>query len=282
MRKKIRFIALDMDGTLYNHKSQISDINQDAIRYATAQGVEVVISTGRPYAGLPVNLLLSLGIRYAITANGAAIYRLSDRSSIFSNPMKPNLVCPILRELQKKDIHIDAFIDGDGYSLRSREPKIRLLDMPESIRQYIRDTRIFTDDLADYIMQTGCDVQKIIVNFYKKEDGSFPHRDEVKAYLSTCPKISYLSGGYHNLEFTRADTSKGTALSFLCEYLDIPLAETMACGDTQNDIDILKTAAVGVAMGNAKEEVKAIADYITCSNEEHGVSHAIRHFIGES
>lgn len=60
MRTQIKLIALDMDGTLYNNQSQISDINQITLRHATAQGIEVVISTGRPYAGLPIELLGTL------------------------------------------------------------------------------------------------------------------------------------------------------------------------------------------------------------------------------
>ena len=57
------------------------------------------------------------------------------------------------------------------------------------------------------------------------------------------------------------------------------LEQTMACGDTQNDIDILQTAGIGVAVANATEDVKAAADYITLSNNESGVAHAIRKFV---
>ena len=279
MHKKIHLVALDMDGTLFNHQSQISDTDQQAIREATAKGIEVVISTGRPYIGLPVTLLSELGIRYAITSNGAAIYRLPDKECIYECCMTPELICPIIDELQKKDIHMDAFIAGNGYSRHACKEKIALLDMPESIRQYIRDTRTFTDDLADYIRQHQLHVQKMTLNFYPLPDGNFAHREEVKAILASHPEITFLSGGYHNLEFTKKDTSKGAGLVFLCDHLNLSLEQTMAVGDTQNDIDILKTAAIGVAMGNAREDVKAIADYITSSNEESGVAHAIRHFV---
>lgn len=278
MQKNIRLVALDMDGTLFNHQSQISDMDQQTIREATEAGIEVVISTGRPYIGLPVTLLSELGIRYAITSNGAAIYRLPDKECIYECCMTPELICPIIDELQKKDIHMDAFIDGNGYSRLVCKEKIALLDMPESIRQYIRDSRTFTDDLADFVRQRQLNVQKMTLNFYPCLDGSFGHREEVKVLLASHPEITFLSGGYHNLEFTKAGTSKGAGLRFLCDYLKLSLEQTMAVGDTQNDIDILKTASIGVAMGNARDDVKAIADYITCSNEESGVAHAIRHF----
>lgn len=279
MSKTIQLVALDMDGTLFNNQSQISADDQDAIRSATSQGVTVAISTGRPYVGLPVPLLTKLGIRYAITANGAAIYRLPERECIYECCMEPELVCPILEELQKLNIHMDAFIDGNGYSQRSCESQISRLVMPESIRQYIRETRTFTENLSSYIKEHHLSVQKMTLNFYPLADGTFQSRDEVKALLATHPEVAFLSGGYHNLEFTKAGTTKGNGLRFLCEHLGIDLAATMACGDTQNDIDILKTAAIGVAMDNARTEVKAIADFVTRSNEESGVAHAIRTFV---
>lgn len=278
MKKEIRLVALDMDGTLFNNQSQISAVNQQTIREAAEKGIEIIISTGRPYAGLPVSLLSSLGIRFAITANGAAIYQLPDKKCIYESCMTPELVCPIIEKLQKKDIHMDAFINGDGYSRNVCAPKIDLLDIPESIRQYIKDTRTFTDDLAVYIHTHALNVQKMVLNFYPLADGSFRHREEVKTLLASYPEISFLSGGYHNLEFTKTGTNKGAGLCFLCEYLGLSIDQTMAIGDTQNDIDILKTAAIGVAMENARDDVKAIADYITASNEDDGVSHAIRKF----
>lgn len=279
MPQAIKLVALDMDGTLFNNQSQISADDQDAIRSATSQGVTVAISTGRPYVGLPVPLLTKLGVRYAITANGAAIYRLPKRECIYECCMEPELVCPILEKLQKMDIHMDAFIDGDGYSQRSCEPQIARLVMPESIRRYIRETRTFTENLSSYINEHHLPVQKMTLNFYPLADGTFQSRDEVKALLAAHPEVAFLSGGYHNLEFTKTGTTKGNGLRFLCKHLGIDLAATMACGDTQNDIDILKTAAIGIAMGNARTEVKKIADYVTRSNEESGVAHAIRTFV---
>ena len=73
MKQPVSLIALDMDGTLFNGQSEISKEDQDAIREASSRGIHVAISTGRPYAGLPVTLLSGLGVSYAITSNGAAV-----------------------------------------------------------------------------------------------------------------------------------------------------------------------------------------------------------------
>ena len=274
----VRLVALDLDGTLLSRNNEVTPATREAIARAVAHGVAVVPATGRPLASLPPVVAKLPGIRYAITSNGAAVYHLPDRLCIHESAMEPALVCPIIEELQKKSIHMDAFINGDGFSQRSCEGKIDCLDMPTSIKRYIHRTRTFTDDLAAYIRVHNLNVQKMTLNFYPQEDGTFLYRDEVMQILSEHPEITFLSGGYHNLEFTRAGVTKGNGLTLLCSHLGVDIEETLACGDTQNDIDILKTAAIGVAMENALPEVKEIADFVTRSNENSGVAHAIHTF----
>lgn len=276
---KIKFVALDIDGTLFNNNSEIGEKDQQTIKAATDAGVHVVISTGRPYIGVPVDLLSSLGVKYAITSNGAGVYRIPEKECIYSSCMEPALVCPIIRELQKKDIHFDAFIGGNRYGQKSMQPIIDRLGMPLSVREYVKTTSIVTDDLADFIEERQLEVQKITLNFYPLPDGSFKDREETFSLLSSYPQITLLSGGYHNLEFTKAGTTKAMGLRFLANLLGITMEETMACGDSQNDLDILNAAEMSVAMGNAKEEVKKIADFVTLTNEECGVGYAIRKFV---
>lgn len=280
MNQNIRLVALDMDGTLLNNEGQISMTDQTAIKEITEQNIQVVISTGRPYAGLPTELLCRLGIRYAITANGAGVYSLPEKQCLRASCMPPELLCPLLEELQKKDIHLDAFIRGERYSLESNYAKIDMLAMPQSLRSYIRETGTLIKNLAEFIRKNHSEVEKMTLNFYPLPDGSFKNRESVISLLKQHPEVTFLSGGYHNLEFTKAGTTKGMGLRFLCEHLGISLSQTMACGDTQNDIDILQTAAIGVAMGNADREVRELADYVTLTNEECGVAAAIRRFIG--
>lgn len=274
-----KLIAIDIDGTLFNNHSEITPRTQEAIRTCIEKGVEIVISTGRPYAGLPVDILANLGVRYAITANGAAIYEIPSKTCLYENCMDWEIPYEILSQLEGKELHLDAFINGDGYSQTDCAKRLHRLDMPESNKKYIRATRTFTEHLASYIKEQKPNIQKMLINFYPLPDGSFGHRDEVEKLLSTYSEITFLCGGYHNFEFTKTGTTKGSGLLFLCKHLDISPAETMAIGDSENDLDIMNTAAIGVAMGNAHAEVKEIADYVTLSNEEDGVAHALEHFV---
>lgn len=278
---EIKLVAMDLDGTLFNNKSQISQGNLDAIRRITDAGVHAVISTGRPFAGLPFAQITNSGIDYAITTNGAAIYQISTGECLCEEPLRDETLFPILDFLLAKDIHMDAFIDGKGYSPRQCLAAGMRLGVPEELKKYIVKTRTRVDDLPGFIRENGLHVQKMTLNFYQNADGVYVDREAVRQFLESNPAISCVCGGYHNLEFTRADVDKGRGLHTLSRILKVDPADTMAVGDTGNDIPILKAAGTAVAMGNATDAVKAQADYITDTNEQDGVAHALMHFLPE-
>lgn len=280
MSEKIKLVALDMDGTLFNDKLEITEENQRMIRAAVEAGVHVVISTGRPYVGLPIDDFVKLGIRYAITANGGGIYRLPEKECVFSSCMPPQVIAPIIRYLQTKDIQYDAFISGNRYREPNRQHLVeRMTQFPVATRTFVKNNAIFADDLAAFIEERGLDVEKMTINFYPLADGTYKDRDDVWNYLSSNPQVTALSGGYMNIEYTMSGTTKAMGLRFLADLLDVPMECTMACGDTANDADIMQAAAIGVAMGNAGNDIKAIADFVTKSNNDSGVAYAIEKFV---
>lgn len=114
--KDIKLVALDLDGTLFDNSSRISERNLTAIRSITDKGIHVVISTGRPFEGIPFDQIKGTGINYAITANGSGIYEISTGKCLYENAMDEELVTPILNFLLTRDIHMDAFIGGKGYT----------------------------------------------------------------------------------------------------------------------------------------------------------------------
>lgn len=280
MSEKIKLVALDMDGTLFNDKLEITEENQRMIRAAVEAGVHVVISTGRPYVGLPIDDFVKLGIRYAITANGGGIYHLPEKECVFSSCMPPQVIAPIIRYLQTKDIQYDAFINGNRYREPNRQHLVeRMTQFPVATRTFVKNNAIFADDLAAFIEERSLDVEKMTINFYPLADGTYKDRDDVWNYLSSNPQVTALSGGYMNIEYTMSGTTKAMGLRFLADLLDVPMECTMACGDTANDADIMQAAAIGVAMGNAGNEIKAIADFVTKSNNDSGVAYAIEKFV---
>ena len=239
----------------------------------------MVISTGRPYNGVPFEQIKGTGIDYAITTNGAAIYRISTNECLYESCMDFSITGPILEYLLSKEIHIDTYINGEGFTpIRCRENLDRLPFKP-AMKKYILATRTPVENLYDYVRDCGKNVQKMTLNFYPQPDGTRLHREEVRMFLETNPAIEAVCGGFCNLEFSKAGVNKGEGLRHLAELLSVPYEQTMAIGDSGNDYAILQAAGIGVAMENASDDIKAIADYITTSNEEDGVAVALAHFI---
>lgn len=277
--KDIKLVALDLDGTLFDNSSRISARNLAAIRSITDKGIHVVISTGRPFEGIPFDQIKGTGINYAITANGSGIYEISTGKCLYENAMDEELVTPILNFLLTRDIHMDAFIGGKGYTPVQCVETAQKLTVPSSIKKYIITTRTRLDNILQFIHENQLKVQKMTLNFYPAADGTLIDREIVRKFLVSNPSITTVCGGYNNLEFTRADASKGVGLRKLAEILGVDPDATMAIGDTENDLAIIEAAGIGVAMGNATDAVKARADYVTTTNTKDGVAAAIEHFI---
>lgn len=277
--KDIKLVALDLDGTLFDNSSRISKRNLTAIRSITDKGIHVVISTGRPFEGIPFDQIKGTGINYAITANGSGIYEISTGKCLYENAMDEELVTPILNFLLTRDIHMDAFIGGKGYTPIQCVETAQKLTVPSSIKNYIITTRTRLDNILQFIHENQLKVQKMTLNFYPAADGTLIDRETVRKFLVSNPSITTVCGGYNNLEFTRADANKGVGLRKLAEILDVNPDATMAIGDTENDLAIIEAAGIGVAMGNATDAVKARADYVTTTNTKDGVAAAIEHFI---
>ncbi len=277
--KDIKLVALDLDGTLFDNSSHISERNLTAIRSITDKGIHVVISTGRPFEGIPFDQIKGTGINYAITANGSGIYEISTGKCLYENAMDEELVAPILNFLLTRDIHMDAFIGGKGYTPVQCVETAQKLTVPSSIKNYIITTRTRLDNILQFIHENQLKVQKMTLNFYPAADGTLIDRETVRKFLVSNPSITTVCGGYNNLEFTRADANKGVGLRKLAEILGVNPDATMAIGDTENDLAIIEAAGIGVAMGNATDAVKARADYVTTTNTKDGVAAAIEHFI---
>ena len=277
--KDIKLVALDLDGTLFDNSSRISKRNLTAIRSITDKGIHVVISTGRPFEGIPFDQIKGTGINYAITANGSGIYEISTGKCLYENAMDEELDTPILNFLLTRDIHMDAFIGGKGYTPIQCVETAQKLTVPSSIKNYIITTRTRLDNILQFIHENQLKVQKMTLNFYPAADGTLIDRETVRKFLVSNPSITTVCGGYNNLEFTRADANKGVGLRKLAEILGVNPDATMAIGDTENDLAIIEAAGIGVAMGNATDAVKARADYVTTTNTKDGVAAAIEHFI---
>lgn len=275
----VKLIALDLDGTLFNNQGEISSKDRETLKRATEAGVAVAVATGRAYCELPIEMLYEVGVNYAITGNGSAVYKLPGQECVFSDCLDNEVLYCILEEFKKLDIYYDVYIEGKAYCPKTACHNIRKMDMPEAIHEHVERTRIVVDDLTEYIKSVEKQVEKATANFALLEDGTYLDRDATSEILDRYPQVQYLCGGYHNWEFTKKGVTKGTGLRFLAERLGIKMNQTMACGDSENDLYMLKEAYHAVAMENATKQIKEICNFITLSNEESGVAYAIEKLV---
>ena len=274
-----KLLALDMDGTLLDTHGHIAESSRAAIRAVQQAGVEVVLATGRDYNGILWDELEGVTIDYVVTNNGSAVYRVQDRACLFEHCLDNAQMVPVFRYLLQKGVYIDIFLDGRDYAPVETMPLVDKLELPDYVIRVLLANRTPMEHLVEKLEADALRLQKTTLNFWKEPDGTYHSRDAVQAYLKQVPGIVLVDGGFANLEFTAQGVSKATGLQFLADHLGLTLAQTIAIGDSENDAEMLRAAGLGVAMGNAYPQVKALADAVTDDNESDGVAKAIQKYL---
>lgn len=270
----IKLIALDLDGTTLNNDRIISRANRSALEEAIDRGVNVVIATGRTYSALPEDVFQIRGIQYVLTSNGAVITDLRTKESIYENCIAPEAVEKAVALLKQYNFMIEAFTGGGAYIEKSFYDHIKETRLSFRHVDYVLTTRQPIEGLYDFILEHKEHIENINVNFDDQAD-----RSMMREVLSGLENTTLTTSFDHNLEIGGATTSKAAALRELEHILEVKPEEMMAIGDSPNDMAMMRLAGMPVAVGNAKDEVKSIAKYVTATNHEDGVAQAVRKFV---
>lgn len=267
-------IAFDLDGTALDDDKCLPERNRRVLAACVQRGIHIVPCTGRLAGGIPREIL-DLGVRYAITINGGAIEDLREGRTLDRQLLKKRTAIEVMKlALDRPGVMCDAYVDGRGISEPRFYDHLERYGIPEAITKMIRQTRTKVPDVVGYISRPGAVVNKINMYF-----ADLSERGRMKDRLRRFPDILVTSSVANNLEINSAGASKGAALRRLAELLDIDIRETMAFGDGENDYTMIETAGTGVAMGNAEESLKAVADYVTGSNNDAGMARAIETLV---
>jgi hypothetical protein len=285
-----KLIALDLDGTLLNRNSEISGENIRAIRDAQNHGMEVVIATGRAHFDVR-EIFKDTGIRtWVIAANGATIHD-PEGKLFFSVPLDKDRAVEILAWLEREGYYYEVISDAAIFTpqtareilavemdrLKSANPELDVEELKESAeKQYGQFGFSFISSYQD-LLDPSIPVYNILAFSFDEEK-----LKNGKEKFKDCRDLTLVSSAKYNFELEHVEASKGKALHRLATELGIPMSETVAVGDSLNDCSMIAAAGTGIAMGNAAEEVKKIADEVTLTNDEHGVAHAIRRMLQEA
>ena len=273
-RKKIRMIALDLDDTTLRTDKSMAERTEKALAGAAEQGVIVVVSTGRVLNSLPDNVKSVPGIRFVINSNGACINDLETGETLYKNFLDPEKVGQIIDLLAQYDFPVEVFTGGEAYMNESDYNKIKQNPSKYRSAEYILWSRRPVPDVLELLRLNADIIENISVNFRKPEE-----KNRMRELLAEIGGITVTSSVYYNIEIGGPNTSKAEALRVLMNRFGISAEELMACGDSPNDAAMVEMAGIGVAVANAHEKIKQIADHITDSNDNDGVAKAIEKFV---
>lgn len=260
----IKLVAIDIDATLLSSNHKILESTKQAVTKALAQGVKVVLCTGRPLAGV-TPFLKELGIsgddQYVITFNGSIIETVSGKV------------------LHKEGINRASYEAIDQYS-KDHNVAYNVLDEDSKVYTSNRDVHVMT------VIQAYENMDGVLI----REPEEIPDVSMIKAvFCGDIPELDaqepeirkefgdqfYIVRSVpYFLEVMHQGVDKGTALEKLAAQLDITADEVMVMGDEKNDLPMFAYAGTSVAMGNGTDEVKAVASFVTHSNDDDGIAYA--------
>lgn len=266
----IKLIAIDLDGTLLHPQRHITSRVKQAITEARNKGVYIVLSTGRPYIGVQ-RYLLELDLlkegQFCITNNGALVQQANNGDCISEIVL--------------------SFDDYLYFEQLSRQLGVRfqalshslLFTAEKNISKYTVQEAALTGIPLRYrtVQEMDCHLtfpKVMMIDSPEKLDNAI-QKIPAEAY----EKYTLMKSAPCYLEILNKQGNKGVGVKMLADKLALSRDEIMAIGDQENDLAMLSFAGIGVAMGNGIEAVKAISQFVTKTNMEDGVAHAIEKFV---
>ena len=271
----MKIIALDLDGTLLTHDKRLTARTQSALSAAAVQGNWIVPATGRALKAIPEMILSLPFVRYVISINGASVSDIQTGERLYRADIPKTTALALMDFAKQFDCMYDCYWQDTGWSNRSFLNRIRYYNADEEVVKLILQSRQPVDDLERMVAEYADSVQKVQLCFRNLDE-----RKIAKAAIeSRFPDIVATSSFRNNLELNWHTADKGKGLLHLAQHLGIVAADTIAFGDSSNDLSMLYAAGIGVAMGNASEEVKAACEAVTLSNDQDGVAAYLEQFI---
>ncbi len=271
MRYKKLFLT-DIDGTLVSDKKQISAGNKKAILQALYEGNAVAICTGRAHASAELvakQIPFQQKGCFIISFNGSIIFDCYKQQFISRKGLLFEDTAYLFKEAQAWGIHVQTYSEHELLTLKrtpEMETYIHITKTPYRILNSIQELK-------------GTAMPKILLSASNQRLLEFQaaHRAFSDHHLTT------VFSDYEYLEYMPEEVSKGQALERLAKLLELPLSDTVAIGDQDNDISMIRSAGVGISIANGITPLKETADYVTtATNNESGVSEALYKFVLET
>lgn len=265
-----KMIAMDLDGTLISSNKCITPKTKEALMRFQKEGGKVVLASGRPTYGMKTleeELELKRYGGYLMSFNGGQLYECATGNLLHSKTIPTSVALRIAALARIFYVNLVTYRDHEllcmeKYDMYAEiESKLNGLTIvqPDNFEQTIA-----TIDIPKFMMLEDEHLLVRIQNYLH------PILDQ---YCETFTSAPYF------LEITPKGITKGDTLDVLLNHIGLDRSNLITFGDGMNDMSMIKSAGLGVAMGNARSEIKAVADYVTLSNDEDGIAHVIEKFV---
>lgn len=266
---KYKLICVDIDGTLLDDDKKLLPQVKKAVRNVAKMGIQIALVSGRMPAGVD-SIEKELGVPCIKVCN-AGTYIVLGGQCIYSEHLAPSTMQRVYEEIAEKN-QVPLWI--------FREEEWFVTEIDQYIEREIEIIKyqpeiVTVDGLAEQWTKEGTGPNKVLIAAKPKKLWVIYQQMKEQVW----PDIDIARSADTFIEIFPKGISKGKALTKLCRRLNIDLAETIAFGDHELDIPMIEAAGLGIAMGNAIEELKEKADFVTKANNEAGVAFALERYL---
>ena len=281
---KYELIALDMDGTLLDSGQRITPRAKAVVREILAHGKQVVFATGRCRPQLEEYLECFPQMRYLICENGACVCDLKTGEDLFRRALPQQQVLHVMETVEKEDVLATFFIGNRSFMDRRTFLRMEEFGL-ESYRAVFAKSAVWVEDLFSFYRDRPLEVEKIALFF---PSGNLNARDGLHRRAQACARVqerihslpvTMAVSASGNMEITGEGVNKGTGLKLLCGHLGLPLSQTAAVGDGENDRELLRLAGFAVAMENASASIRAAAAVTVPDCDHDGAAVAMERYM---
>ncbi|WP_024615810.1 Cof-type HAD-IIB family hydrolase [Clostridium sp. Ade.TY] len=273
-----KLVCIDMDGTLLNKNHLVSEENKETLKKATELGVNIAISTGRVFASARIYANIT-GIKAPLICSNGSYVREKDNDLVIFKSVLDETALNSIYDIVKKHKFLAYFDTPYGIISDSKIPDD---DSHRIMNEWVDDEdKIKFYEFSDFKEAFNIykdDILKVIIIETENSSKIYDVKEEINK-INKGADIVYSWSGC--VEIMAKGTSKGNAVKCIAKRLNIKKEEIMCIGDSGNDLSMFKESGLAVVMGNASDDIKRYADYVTDTNENNGVSKAIKKFILE-
>lgn len=263
-----KVIATDMDGTLLNSKSEISKENELEIINAQDKGIKFVLASGRPVEAMKKyakQLKMDKYEGYIVSFNGSQIVDCKTNETVYSEPLSKEDVKYLFDKAKKLKVTLITYVKEYIYTTEINEYS--------GIEAKITGMKVKKIDNIDEII--NYDIMKFM--YVDKPENIKKNLEIMKNEVGD--KYFLAISNPHFLEIANKNVDKGKSLKKLCEILKVSVKDMITCGDSYNDVAMLKLDSLSVAAKNAPSDIKEICDYVSVTNDENILEDVIKKFI---